>query len=296
KRIAETLGGGASPVVDSAIRDYVHRAVRERLPDSAWGDERWSPLLARAWGAAWQGEGPPPLPAGVGPEILPPGGEAGSRRFEVWQVDCGLSFTPVNAVPGIHPATGSPLAEVESGNGQVSLHEEGARWATPRPLGEGLDLPRASSFVLRTDRSVATFRRITRPEWANAAMGRDRYGLWASFEIGGVEQRMRWIPPGRFLMGSPEDEPGRYGDEGPRLLEPISEGFWLGETPCTQALWEAVMKNNPSRFKTADRPVEQVSWEDCREFLEKLGWEKDDQAWRLPTEAEWEYACRAGTE
>src|SRR6185295_19295249 len=75
KRIAETLGGGASPVVDSAIRDYVHRAVRERFPDSAWGDERWSPLLARAWGAAWQGEGPPPLPAGVGPEILPPGGE-----------------------------------------------------------------------------------------------------------------------------------------------------------------------------------------------------------------------------
>jgi formylglycine-generating enzyme required for sulfatase activity len=111
-----------------------------------------------------------------------------------------------------------------------------------------------------------------------------------------VAMRLRWVPPGRFQMGSPASEMGRTDYEGPQHWVELSSGLWLAETPCTQAEWEAVMGNNPSRF-TGDgqRPVEQVSWEDCQEYCGKLNALCPDLGARLPTEAEWEYACRAGT-
>jgi hypothetical protein len=99
------------------------------------------------------------------------------------------------------------------------------------------------------------------PDWASA-LGVDGYGLYADFGIEGVTQRMRWIAPGAFQMGSPEDEPER-GDDERRHEVVLTRGFWLAETACTQALWEAVMGENPSRFKGAERPVESVSWEDA---------------------------------
>jgi uncharacterized protein (TIGR02996 family) len=102
------------------------------------------------------------------------------------------------------------------------------------------------------------------------------------------------IPPGRFLMGSPEDEPGRMSDEGPRHRVKIAEGFWLGVYPVTQTQWRAVMGDNPSRFPGGQRPVEQVSRADALAFCVALG-RRTGGKYRLPTEAEWEYACRAGT-
>ncbi|MEE8523274.1 MAG: formylglycine-generating enzyme family protein, partial [Thermoanaerobaculia bacterium] len=75
-----------------------------------------------------------------------------------------------------------------------------------------------------------------------------------------------------------------------------AQGFWLGEVPCTQALWGAVTGESPSGFKSSERPVEKVSWEDCRKFLDALNRRVPGLEARLPTEAEWEYACRAGTE
>jgi len=132
------------------------------------------------------------------------------------------------------------------------------------------------------------------PAWA-IGWGADGRGPWAAFQTAGVIQRLRWIPPGTFRMGSPDDEPGRLHDEGPMHDVTISRGFWLFETPCTQALWEAVMEDNPSRFKSPDRPVEQVSWEDCQVFVKRLGARVPGLEVDLPTEAEWEYACRGGT-
>ena len=107
------------------------------------------------------------------------------------------------------------------------------------------------------------------------------------------------IPAGRFVMGSPQDEEGRYSDEGPMHEVRISRGFWLGKYEVTQGEWEAVMGENPSRFKSCGSrcPVERVSWDDIQEFMRKLN-ERESRSgnkYRLPTEAEWEYAARAGT-
>lgn len=99
------------------------------------------------------------------------------------------------------------------------------------------------------------------------------------------------IPAGEFRMGA-EDGPA---DEKPVHRVRISRPFYLAKYPTTQAQWEAVMGNNPSRFKgDPNRPVENVSWDDAQEFLRRLS-EKEGKAYRLPTEAEWEYAARAGT-
>ena len=123
-----------------------------------------------------------------------------------------------------------------------------------------------------------------------------------------------WCPAGRFTMGSPKDEAERDKDEDQVEVE-LSRGFWMGEHEVTQEEWRKVMERNPSYFSAAGEgkakvagqsterfPVEQVSWEEAREFCRKLteqerragriatGWE-----YRLPSEAEWEYACRAGT-
>ena len=132
--------------------------------------------------------------------------------------------------------------------------------------------------------------------WANA-WGEDDQGLWMAFVYKGVRHAFRWIPPGRFLMGSPKDEPERESNGADETQHEVilTLGFWLGETPVTQALWEAAMGENPSRFKGAERPVEQVSWEDAQRFITRLNGERDDLLLRLPSEAEWEYACRAGT-
>ena len=125
--------------------------------------------------------------------------------------------------------------------------------------------------------------------------------MWADLELpsGGSElvtQRLRWIEPGVFLMGSPESEAGRYENEGPQHEVTISHGFWLFDTPCTQALWETVMDGeNPSSFKSPDRPVERVSWDDVQQFLKRINALVPGLELVLPTEAQWEYACRAGT-
>ena len=103
-----------------------------------------------------------------------------------------------------------------------------------------------------------------------------------------------WIPSGTFTMGSPTTEEGRFDGEGPQHQVTISKDFWLGKTEVTQAQWQAVMGSNPSYFKGADLPVDNVSWEDCQSFIGKLNARAGKDLYRLPTEAEWEYACRAG--
>ncbi|MBF0614468.1 MAG: formylglycine-generating enzyme family protein [Magnetococcales bacterium] len=132
------------------------------------------------------------------------------------------------------------------------------------------------------------------PSWASG-WGQDGYGVFVEFTIQAVTQRMRWIPPGSFMMGSPEEEHGRLDDEGPQHRVTFQSGFWLFDTACTQALWQAVMGENPSHFQSPDHPVEQVDFEMVQEFIKKINALIPGLALTLPSEAQWEYACRAGT-
>ena len=138
------------------------------------------------------------------------------------------------------------------------------------------------------------------PNWAGG-YGQDRYGYFADLTLLSGEndrfpltQRFRWVPPGEFSMGSPEDEHGRDDDERQHRVT-LTQGFWLADTACTQEMWQAVMGDDPSYFKGAQRPVEQVSYNDVLGFCQRLNERFVDGLFRLPTEAEWEYACRAGT-
>ncbi len=102
------------------------------------------------------------------------------------------------------------------------------------------------------------------------------------------------IPAGKFTMGSPAGEKGHQSDEGPQREVTISKAFYMGVYEVTQEQYEAVVGENPSEFKGEKNPVEQVSWGDAVEFCKGLS-AKTGKTVRLPTEAEWEYACRAGT-
>ena len=104
------------------------------------------------------------------------------------------------------------------------------------------------------------------PDWA-ARKGFDEFGNWVEFEVNGIAQRMRWVDSGTFLMGSKDDDKEAYSRETPRHRVTLTSGFWMFDSPCTQSLWAIVMDSMPSRFGGDLRPVEQVSWRDCQEFI-----------------------------
>jgi formylglycine-generating enzyme required for sulfatase activity len=117
-----------------------------------------------------------------------------------------------------------------------------------------------------------------------------------------IGMKFAWIPPGSFMMGSTKEEMEKQPfdilavrfDETQHKVT-LTKGFYMGVYAVTQDQWQAVMGNNPSYFKGEKNPVERVSWNDCQEFIKKLREkDRDKKAYRLPTEAEWEYACRAG--
>ena len=119
-----------------------------------------------------------------------------------------------------------------------------------------------------------------------------------------VPKNMIWLSPGDFLMGSPEEETGRFMDEGPVRSVTIPHGFWMDQYEVTQQRFNDIMGSNPSSTEfTPDLPVNKVTWHEAREFCSRTTEQERSRGtlpigylYRLPTEAEWEYACRAGTE
>jgi len=117
---------------------------------------------------------------------------------------------------------------------------------------------------------------------------------------GGATMEFMWIEPGTFMMGSPASEPGRDADEGPQHEVTISQGFWLGKYEVTQRQWVAVMETKPWSgqervLEGPNHPAVHISWNDVQELVHRLNEAVGDSLYRLPTEAEWEHACRAGS-
>jgi formylglycine-generating enzyme required for sulfatase activity len=210
---------------------------------------------------------------------------------QIFLVSTSVSTTEIEigpAGPGVRP--GLPVQNLASTTGKQPIHKAGANLAKnssitkTAPQGPLEDLPEAAPHLT-----------------------------------------LLWIPPGRFWMGSPETEPERRDSEGPQHLVQL-QGFFISQTPITQAQWRVVagwkegsgeqwgreLKLDPSRFQskegqdngevhllegesnTDQRPVEQVSWEDAMEFCHRLSL-RTGRTYTLPSEAQWEYACRAGT-
>jgi formylglycine-generating enzyme required for sulfatase activity len=111
----------------------------------------------------------------------------------------------------------------------------------------------------------------------------------------GVKLDLILIPAGEFKMGSDNSEKDAPNDEKPQHRVRITKPFYMGKYLVTQEQWEVIMGGNPSHFPGPKNPVEQVSWEDCREFVERLNRKVTGGKFALPTEAQWEYACRAGS-
>ena len=161
-----------------------------------------------------------------------------------------------------------------------------------------------TSRVIRggaTTRYAGAARSAARNSWNPATLWMDIgfRPILSSVPVGTVG--FVWIKPGTFVMGSPTNEPGRRTYESQHLVT-LTQGYWLSDHEVTQKEYEAIIGSNPSRVKGSNLPVEQVSWDDAVTYCLTLtqrhraaGWITAQQAYRLPTEAEWEYAARAGT-
>ncbi|MDR3323848.1 MAG: formylglycine-generating enzyme family protein [Zoogloeaceae bacterium] len=132
---------------------------------------------------------------------------------------------------------------------------------------------------------------------AGSVVGTEVSGGALSGYVNSVGMEFVRIPAGDFFMGTSQEPPHDWvwEDEFPSHSMHISESFYLGKHEVTQSEWEAVMGKNPSHFQGADLPVENVSWDDIQIFIQRLNRKEETERYRLPTEAEWEYAARAGT-
>jgi PKD repeat protein len=219
-------------------------------------------------GAEGEGEGEGETVGSLHVTIVPP--EAVTAGA-VWTLDHGFNHE-----------SGETVGNVATGPHTVSFKDLGAGWTTP------------------AEQTVT----VTAGQPAEAT------GRYTPAHAAGDEQTFagiafKWIPPGSFQMGTlrtSAELTALYGDSGvyfdpehPRHPVTITQGFWLGKYEVTQAQWSARMSDNPSANTGQPLPVERVSWDDCQAFIVQLNL-LGQGVFRLPTEAEWEYACRAGTE
>jgi len=190
--------------------------------------------------------------------------------------------------PESSPKKSSPKTTAKNSSPQASP-EPIAESPAPKPSPETLS-PKASANALKT----FTFETVTvnsTGQIANRRQGEAQ--VFIENIDNGITLDMVAISGGSFVMGSPHTEAERMDNEGPQRTVKISP-FFIGKYEVTQEQYEAVMGNNSSQLKGAKRPVENVSWNDTVEFCRKLS-QKTGKIYRLPSEAEWEYACRAGT-
>jgi formylglycine-generating enzyme required for sulfatase activity len=303
QRLVKTARQGAG----QTLQGWVRRLGRRQPP------ERWqNPELLALWTLMHKKEieqGAVELPPGCDPLLAPwvfgSGQDVGSYSLrqmgelfmleqmesmtpEVWEISgpgVPLSLTPLQVT--------LPILTIEGPQSKANDPAALQRRTISISRRRAIPQPEFTPLTIKTGHTSLTIDAMTRPAWAHT-IGRDQYGLYVEFSVKAHTQRLRWLQPGRFLMGSPADEPERRKNELQHEVV-LSQGFWLADTACTQGLWLAVTGENPSYFKGGDKlPVDSVSWDDCVEFINRINRMIPELDLRLPSEAQWEYACRAG--
>lgn len=176
---------------------------------------------------------------------------------------------------------------IAAGIGALSLAAVGWWWWSPVASA----VPVVGSDVVITD---APARPTAGPAWASVS-GSDGQGQWADLIVRGVTIRLRHLPAGRFVMGTRDTDPLHRPDE-VAVAVTFTRGWWLGDSEITQAQYHAITGAHPSAFQGDTLPVENITWHDCVAFTKRLNGFIPGMRSRLPSEAEWEYACRAGSE
>ncbi len=238
----------------------------------------------REWCADWYGDYPD------GPVTDPKGASSGPYRVHRGGSWCGRAFSCLSARrrdfygdpsfrnedQGFRPARVPEVAEAKAkGEAEAEAKAKAEREAAIAKAKVDLEAAsqklKAEIASMQTGKTAGETKTITLP--------------------GGVKMEMVWCPPGTFTMGSPEDEKASakcFDWEETQHQVTLTKGFWMGKTEVTQAQWKSVMGYNPSRNEGDNLPVDMVNWHECQKFCEMLGLQ-------LPTEAQWEYACRAGS-
>ena len=292
--------------------DYQHDSEKLKSIDQAWLRRMLQRLPAHVFetgllGACFQrfkydlydGE----LPEGIDPRNLHPTSLPLKQVELCWhgQTLCLLPFTPQQP----RPLGFSPLALLSLRHPLVRIEQGGQSLAEMRFGNDAaVSLPAGSKFEVVTDCERLVFEPWYRPEMVDLA-GQDSFGVYVDMLLPSPEsisqeerdlvtQRFRYIPPQTFLMGSPKNELSRGSDETQHEVK-LTSGYWLADTVVTQALWETITSENPSNFRGKKRPVEKVSWDDVQDFINQLKKQWPLLEVRLPSEAEWECACRGGT-
>jgi len=304
RRLVKTARQGAGQTLQCWVR-----RLGKRQPPERWQNQE---LLA-LWTMVHKKEieqGTVELPPGCDPLLAPwvfgSGQDIGSYSLRqvgehfvleqmesltpaVWEISSPgvpLSLVPLQITMPILTIAG-PLSDA---NGPAAVRRRTISICRLRAIPQ----PERTPLIIKTGHAAVTIDAMTRPPWAHT-IGRDQYGLYVEFSVKAHTQRLRWLQPGRFLMGSPAEEAERGYNELQHEVE-LSQGFWLADTACTQGLWQAVMGKNPSSFTGDDNlPVDSVSWDDSMEFIGRINRLIPGLDLQLPTEAQWEYACRAGT-
>ncbi len=279
---------------DELVFAWLDRLVRKRA-----GDEQWYDEFEILFYCYWSKKKPRNIPKNIDLTSIPRWITAPEREYwlETVIIENRICFSGKDLSFAQSLPMTIPSFQANS-HSQVTLFSrdftKGQKYTLP--LDGNLELPDGlQECRIETSRESYFLKTMSCPAWASA-IGRDQYGLFAEVTVNKVCFVMRWLPPGTFMMGSPEDEPERYSDEGPQHEVHFKEGFWLAETACTQELWYAIMKKNPSKFDNdTQNPVENVTREMVLHFRDQLNSRLPGLNMRLPSEAEWEYGCRAGT-
>jgi formylglycine-generating enzyme required for sulfatase activity len=316
-----------APIVrDHAGESLVPAFLGQRLwldfRDDGLFEERLEELLRELHGAPRYPKPPLGRNPFAGPELEggakvaqattpTPGPSRGSRETAGKRQEAGVQQGAKGAAASDAGGTPAPVSAPEGNPAPVSAPPA----APALPITPAAGAPSVSSPAVAANPPPLALRPIT---VTTAARLREEGNLWRNrwmfdhqevrvqacdVDLGeGESLRLIQIPAGDFLMGSPANEPERSDDEGPQHRVRLA-GFLLGQTPVTQGQWGVVarwpkleldLSPDPSRFKGARRPVEQVSWEQAMEFCHRLS-QRTDLPFALPSEAQWEYACRAGS-